>query len=129
MVGMEGLVGIWQSKSCDERTWLRAIQLDADGTWAGRDLISPCPAGASCIWSGVVEHTGTWLSLAQPGHISLSLTSSTPAMAPGSLPAPTTLEITDAGGVVDDGGCAYQPLGALPVAAPSPADQPTEAHP
>lgn len=129
MVGMVGMVGTWQSESCGERTWLRAIRLDADGTWAGRDMVSPCPAGASCIWSGVVDHTGTWLSLAQPGHISLSLTSSTPAMAPGSVPAPSTMQITDEGGVVDDAGCAYQPLGALPAATPSPPENPVQAHP
>ena len=32
----------------------------ANGTFSRADAVSPCPAGAVCIWSGIVTTGGTW---------------------------------------------------------------------
>jgi len=52
--------GSWVSQPCGDRKYPRQLNLDADGTFIMTDLISPCPPGAKCIWSGVVARKGTW---------------------------------------------------------------------
>ncbi|MBI5607572.1 MAG: hypothetical protein HY902_01675, partial [Deltaproteobacteria bacterium] len=32
----------------------------ANGTFTRSDAVSPCPAGATCIWSGIVSNGGTF---------------------------------------------------------------------
>ncbi len=53
-------VATWVSPSCGERSYERQITLNPDFSFVGQDLVSPCPPGASCVWSGVVSWKGTW---------------------------------------------------------------------
>lgn len=53
-------VGTWTSASCADRTYVRQIVVEAEGTFLARDLVAPCPPGARCIWAGVVERRGAW---------------------------------------------------------------------
>lgn len=58
------LAGTWQSPSCGARKYARELTLGSDGTFSARDLVSPCPKDASCVWSGIVERKGTYTSSA-----------------------------------------------------------------
>lgn len=111
------LVGSWQSETCGGRTWVRALQLQDDGSWTGLDLVSPCPQGVTCIWSGVVKHSGTWQAAELAGTVKLALSSSEPASAPGGADVPTTLRMMNAS-IVDNQSCAYAPVGEMPSGAP-----------
>ena len=107
------LVGSWQSDSCGERTWVRSLQLRDDGSWSGLDLVAPCPQGATCIWSGIVEHSGTWQAGELAGTAKLALTSSKPAEPPGGSAVPTTLRMMNAS-IVDNASCTYAPVTEMP---------------
>jgi hypothetical protein len=50
--------GKWVSPSCGARAYPRELELFADGRFTARDLVSPCPQGVSCVWSGIVERAG-----------------------------------------------------------------------
>lgn len=65
------LTGTWQSPGCGARKYARELTLGADGTFNARDLVSPCPKDASCVWSGIVERKGTYASGA--GRLTLSV--------------------------------------------------------
>lgn len=104
------VVGAWTSEACGERTWTRALQLDADGAWRGRDLVSPCPEGVTCVWSGVVERSGAWRPL--DGAFVLEPAADAPGH-PAADPAPTRL-VVEGEELVDDLGCRYQRAAALP---------------
>lgn len=56
------LVGTWVSPSCGGRKYPRELTLDAGGHFSSRDLVSPCPPKAVCVWSGIVVHQGTYTS-------------------------------------------------------------------
>lgn len=56
----EALLGVWTSGSCGHRAYLRRIELRADGRFAARDAVAPCPQGARCAWSGVIDWAGGW---------------------------------------------------------------------
>lgn len=49
----------WSSPACDERPYERQIRFD-DGRFAAKDLVSPCPPDKVCVWSGIIDRTGTW---------------------------------------------------------------------
>jgi hypothetical protein len=87
------LAGSWTSASCGERKYVRQIELAADGTFSAADLVSPCPPGAACVWSGIVYRRGTY-SVAG-GTVTL-----TPAAAggPQGKPFPATLGLDPATG-------------------------------
>lgn len=53
-------VGTWTSPSCADRTYERRFTLLADHVVQGEERISPCPAGATCVWEGISRWTGTW---------------------------------------------------------------------
>ena len=97
------LSGTWVSASCGKRTYERIITVGADSTFVADDRVSPCPLGASCVWSGIVHRKGTWKRVA------LTL-----ALFPDDVidgkeagePFPSTLAPA-AGGIEDDYGCAY----------------------
>lgn len=78
---------VWMSPECGERTYARTLELAADGTFVVRDLVSPCPEGATCVWSGIVERRGTYT--ATNDGIALVLADDTKG--PGAKPLPTTL--------------------------------------
>lgn len=56
----DGWIGSWASASCGPRAYRREVTFAADGTVKGRDLVSPCPKGAACVWSGIVDWKGTY---------------------------------------------------------------------
>ena len=39
---------------------MRTIEFDAAAAFHGRDLVSPCPEGKQCIWSGILDIKGTY---------------------------------------------------------------------
>ena len=58
--GLVSFTGTWSSSECGARSYPREVTLVAGGTYNGRDLVSPCPPNARCVWSGVVTFGGTW---------------------------------------------------------------------
>lgn len=58
--GLERLVGTWQSASCGDRTYPRHITFADATTFSAEDLVSPCPKGTACIWSGILNHQGSY---------------------------------------------------------------------
>ena len=54
------VVGTWYSESCGERTYGRELVFVEGGSYVRLDLVSPCPPGTLCIWSGIVHFTGGW---------------------------------------------------------------------
>jgi hypothetical protein len=96
------VVGKWSSPSCRDRTYVRELELAADGTFRSDDLVSPCPKGAVCVWSGIVHREGTYavagdrVTLATP-----------PEQRPQARPLPAVLGVE--GGVLVEGeSCRYQ---------------------
>ena len=49
----------WHSAACEGRAYERQITF-TDGHWAAVDLVSPCPPDVVCVWSGIIDRTGTW---------------------------------------------------------------------
>ncbi len=100
------LVGTFASPSCDKRTYAREITFGKDGKFSAQDLVSPCPPGARCVWSGILARAGTF-SLAG-STVTLTVTEGADSK-PGS-PLPATMTFT--GGALSEsaGGatCAYQ---------------------
>ena len=84
-----GLIGTWVSSACDTRTYRREIRFARDGKVDTKDLISPCAPRVQCIWSGIVDHHGTYT--VDAGAITMDL--ELPADGPGAGPFPTSLEI------------------------------------
>jgi len=68
-------VGTWTSGRCSDRQYRRELQLSADNTFSAIDYVSPCPRGANCVWSGIVNRSGTW-ELFREHDIKLTETSS-----------------------------------------------------
>lgn len=97
----------WTSASCGERTYPRTIAFATDGTFLARDLVSPCPEGAQCVWSGIVERKGTYTATAD--RIALVQEGNEPAPAAKALPAELQREASGAPAEVDAGGarCVY----------------------
>ncbi|WP_437672032.1 hypothetical protein [Sorangium sp. So ce131] len=56
----KGPIGEWISRSCGTRKYARTLRFDADGSFLGQDLVSPCPPDVVCIWSGIVSTRGTY---------------------------------------------------------------------
>lgn len=95
-------IGNWTSTSCGGRAYARNVRFEADGSYAGVDLISPCPPGTTCVWSGIVAYGGSWV---QNGTLlQLRETGGGPT-GPGT-PHPTELR-ADTEGQLREGDCAY----------------------
>jgi|GEM_PF-2858098 len=56
--GDADVVGNWSGTA--PGGWTTEWSFDEDGTFIKTDLISPCPEGVACVWSGVVTNHGTW---------------------------------------------------------------------
>jgi hypothetical protein len=52
--------GSFESGACGARNYLRKITFHADGRFAALDMVAPCPPKARCVWSGIVDWSGTW---------------------------------------------------------------------
>jgi hypothetical protein len=98
------IVGTWSSPSCGERKYIREIAFANDGTFRSDDLVSPCPKGVTCVWSGIVTRAGTYSATAD------RVTLQTPAeKSPQARALPASLEIAGAS-LVEVAGterCAY----------------------
>lgn len=62
-------LGDWTGAACGGRGYARNLRFEEDGTYAGVDLVSPCPPGASCVWSGLVGFTGVWKQEGEKLHL------------------------------------------------------------
>ncbi len=91
--------GTWHSMSCGERAYARELTFDVTGTYTGKDLVSPCPPNARCIWSGVVTFSGTWV--VEGSEVVLTETSSDNA---AGLPRPARVTFN---GAPAEGSCSY----------------------
>jgi len=67
-------VGTWVGGRCSDRDYRREIRFDADYSFSAIDWVAPCPRGKACIWSGIVNRSGTW-ELYREHDISLEPTS------------------------------------------------------
>lgn len=99
------LAGTWGSASCGARTYERVLELRADGTFTASDRISPCPPGATCVWSGIIVREGTWA----PGADRVTLTVTKDGKGPAGRPLPATL-VLDGASLAEEAGterCPY----------------------
>lgn len=94
--------GRYEGKACGSRAYVRLLELRGDGTYELEDRISPCPPGVACMWSGIVTFAGTWTEGAQ----GVALTEAKGPEGPGAQPRAAAYT-RDAGGLVDDAGCAF----------------------
>lgn len=53
-------LGDWTSGPCQGRTYPRNVRFEEDYTYAVIDLVSPCPVGTTCMWSGMATFAGEW---------------------------------------------------------------------
>ena len=58
--GSASLLGTWESASCGDRAYPRQITFADATTFSAEDLVSPCPKGTACIWSGILNTQGTY---------------------------------------------------------------------
>lgn len=98
-------VGNWTSGSCGQRDHARNLRFEEDYQWAAIDLVSPCPVGAQCAWSGLVTYAGTWAQVDKEVRMRQIGTSAQPGQ-----PYPTAVASTTDGMLVEpDTGCLYRP--------------------
>lgn len=53
-------IGSWSGSRCPARDYQRILEFKDSGRFVATDLVAPCPAGAQCIWSGIVVREGKW---------------------------------------------------------------------
>jgi hypothetical protein len=94
-------LGDWTSKGCPSRSFPRNIHFEQGGTYAGIDLVSPCPVGTQCAWSGIVSYQGIWMQQGQT--IELRDIGGTGERGPH----PTSFRADDKGFLVESG-CNYE---------------------
>lgn len=98
-------LGLFRSASCGSRNYARELEFREGGTFTAKDLMSPCPLGANCVWSGVMERSGTFTVA---GTV-ITLTITKGGELGGAKPLPQTLT-TNAGALVEANAgttCAY----------------------
>ncbi|MDP2315547.1 MAG: hypothetical protein Q8P41_21795 [Pseudomonadota bacterium] len=93
--------GDWTSTGCAGRSFARNLRFENDNSYAGIDLVSPCPLNTQCVWSGIVGYAGIWK---QEGNKLLLREIGAPT-APGS-PHPTEVTSTVDGTLMENG-CTY----------------------
>ncbi len=94
-------LGDWTSAPCEGRAFSRNLRFEKENAYAGRDLVSPCPPGTECVWSGIVAYAGIWK---QEGN-KLYLREIGSPTAAGS-PHPTEV-ISTVDGTLLENGCTY----------------------
>lgn len=96
--------GTYASPHCGGRGYAREVTFDARG-FTAVDLVSPCPAGTNCIWSGIVERTGTYV--VSGTKVDLTITSE--GRGPGVVDFPKSFVLADKAIVEtsDAGSCVY----------------------
>lgn len=93
--------GDFVSSACEGRDYVRELTL-ADGRFEARDLVSPCPEGSTCVWSGIVTRKGD--AMLDSGKIVL-VDDKAPDTRAAALPA--SLAITATGLAAPDTDCVY----------------------
>ncbi len=96
-------VGDWTSDPCPGRTYARNIYFGPDNSWAAVDLVSPCPVGKQCMWSGLVGYNGIWK---QQNSTDLALREIGAPIQSGS-PHPTLIQLNPKGELFE-GACTYR---------------------
>lgn len=128
-------VGDWTSPPCGGRSYARNIRFESDQEYGVIELISPCPVGTTCIWSGLGTFAGLW---DQQGTKLILQEIGMTKNVPGG-PHPVLFESTADGRLVENG-CFYTKgltvppgytedkvrpkLGGAPTTAPTPAETP-----
>lgn len=100
------LEGAWVGAPCGRRNYARRLELAAGGAARMEERISPCPAGARCVWSGVEVVEGRWRR--RDDAVLLELDAVTRPMA---VDAPSRLTVASTAGEVvleEEGGCRYR---------------------
>ena len=77
--GPVSLVGTWESASCGARAYARSLTFADATTFSAQDLVSPCPKGTTCIWSGIITRSGTYKTEKDLVTLTVSKTGSGPA--------------------------------------------------
>jgi len=110
--GAAGLVGTWESAACGDRTYPRRITFVDATTFSAEDLVSPCPKGAACIWSGILNHKGTYTIEKDV----VTLRVETASAGPKKVQFPTSLKLDPSGAPIEAGSdgkaCPYRHAGA-----------------
>ncbi len=73
------LDGTWESASCGSRTYARRITFAEAAKFIAEELVSPCPKGVSCVWSGIIIRQGTYKVEQDTIALTVGKTSSGPA--------------------------------------------------
>jgi hypothetical protein len=53
------LPSAWSSPACATREYERQIRFEGDRFHA-KDLVAPCPPGTLCVWSGIIDRSGSF---------------------------------------------------------------------
>jgi hypothetical protein len=111
VAGATSLVGTWESASCGARAYPRRITFADATVFTAEDLVSPCPKGTQCIWSGIINRTGTYKT--QKDIVTLTVSKTTTGPAKTQFPPSLTLDASHA--LIEAGSdgkpCAYTHAG------------------
>lgn len=112
--GPVNLVGTWESASCGARTYARSLTFADATTFSAQDLVSPCPKGTTCIWSGIIIRSGTYKTEKDLVTLTVSKTSNGPAKTqfPATLSLDSNRAPVEAGS--DGKPCLYRAAGRKP---------------
>jgi hypothetical protein len=99
--GVEYL-GDWTSPPCDGRSYARNVTFYPNQEYAVMELVSPCPVGTQCMWSGLGTFAGLWGQDGKKLRVQeISMTGNSPGG-----PHPVYFEATDDGRLAENG-CFY----------------------
>ena len=106
--GPASLVGTWESPSCGARAYARTLTFADATTFTAQDLVSPCPKGTTCVWSGIINRSGTYKTEKDIVTLTVAKTSNGPAKT--QFPATLTLDASRAPVEAGSDGkpCAYK---------------------
>jgi hypothetical protein len=109
--GPTTLLGTWESASCGARAYPRHLTFADATAFSAEDLVSPCPKGTQCIWSGIINRTGTYKTQKDIVTLTVSKTTTGPAKTqfPPSLTLDSNHALIEAGS--DGKPCAYTHTG------------------
>ena len=101
------LDGTWESPSCGSRTYPRRITFAEAANFVAEDLVSPCPKGTTCVWSGIINRQGTYRVEKDTVTLTVAKTSTGPAK----VEFPTSLTLDASRAPVEAGSCVYKRAG------------------